>query len=119
MDRNVKVWYDSKCPLCEREIALMRRLDTEGAIDFVDVYSARECPLEPAALLQRFHAQESDGPLVSGAAAFAAMWRAIPRLRWLGRAAAWPPLLWLLERAYRLFLLIRPRLQRALRSQAR
>jgi hypothetical protein len=49
--------------------------------------------------------------LLDGAAAFAAMWRAIPLLSPLGHAARLPPLLWLLERAYRGFLRIRPRLQ--------
>jgi hypothetical protein len=49
---------------------------------------------------------------VSGAAAFAAMWRAIPVLRPLGLLARATPVLWLLERAYRGFLVIRPRLQR-------
>lgn len=29
----VTVWHDGDCPLCRREIALMRRLDTRGAID--------------------------------------------------------------------------------------
>ncbi len=37
------------------------------------------CPINRAALLARFHAME-DGRLLSGAAAFAAMWRAISRL---------------------------------------
>ncbi|MFN7323540.1 MAG: DCC1-like thiol-disulfide oxidoreductase family protein, partial [Sphingomonadales bacterium] len=31
------VWVDGGCPLCRREIALMRRLDRLGRIDFVDV----------------------------------------------------------------------------------
>ena len=81
---SVRVWYDSKCPLCVREIDLMRRLDARGAIDFVDLYTARDCPVDPGDLLARFHAQEAGQPAVSGAAAFAAMWRAIPALRPLG-----------------------------------
>ena len=40
------------------------------------------------------------------------MWRAIPLLRPLGELARIPPLLWLLERLYRRFLVVRPRLQR-------
>ncbi len=28
----VTVWHDGACPLCQREIALMRRLDKRGAI---------------------------------------------------------------------------------------
>jgi predicted DCC family thiol-disulfide oxidoreductase YuxK len=68
--------------------------------------------VDRAALLARFHALE-DGVMYSGAAAFAAMWRAIPRLRPLGRLAKAPLALFLLERAYRLFLRFRPALQRA------
>ena len=108
----VTVWFDSQCPLCVREIALMKRLDRRGAIDFVDLYGARDCPVDFAELLRRFHAREHGQPVVSGAAAFAAMWRAIPVLRPLGLLAKFPPVLWLLEGAYRLFLLVRPRLQR-------
>ncbi len=31
------VWYDGSCPLCRREIALMRRLDWRRRIDFIDM----------------------------------------------------------------------------------
>ncbi|NND60115.1 MAG: DUF393 domain-containing protein [Gammaproteobacteria bacterium] len=108
----VTVWFDSLCPLCAREIALMKRLDSRCAIDFVDLHAARDCPVSTDELLQRFHAREQGRPVVSGAAAFAAMWRAIPVLRPLGLIAQFPPVLWALERAYRLFLLVRPGLQR-------
>jgi len=109
---DVTVWYDSQCPLCSREISLMRRLDRHRAIRFVDAQTAVGCPIDPDMLLERFHAQERGRPIVSGAAAFAAMWRAIPVLRPLGLLARATPVLWLLERAYRGFLVIRPRLQR-------
>lgn len=115
----VKVWYDSECPLCRREIGLMRRLDRRGAVRFIDVQSGRECPLDRATLLERFHAQEGDAPIVSGARAFAVMWRAIPVLRPLGLLARNPAVLWVLERAYRGFLRIRPRLQALLQSRER
>lgn len=114
MDRMTKltVWYDGACPLCRREIALMRRLDRTGAIRFVDAADgAAACPVDRADLLARLHASE-DGVLVSGAAAFAAMWRAIPLLRPLGLAARRPWVLALLERGYRGFLRVRPTLQR-------
>ena len=109
------VWYDGACPLCTREIALIRRLDRAGAIDFVDVAGeGAVCPIDRAALLARFHARE-EGVLLSGAAAFAAMWRAVPLLRPLGLAARLPGALWLLERAYRGFLRARPALKRLVR----
>jgi hypothetical protein len=65
--------------------------------------------------MKRFHAQERDQPVVSGAAAFAAMWRAIPTLRPLGLLAKSRPVLWVLERLYIGFLKIRPWLQRRVR----
>lgn len=109
----VRVWYDGACPLCLREIALMRRLDRRGRITFIDVAAAADpsCPVDRAELLARFHAEE-DGVVHSGAAAFAAMWRAIPLLRPLGLAARNRTLLKLLEAAYVRFLRVRPRLQR-------
>ena len=114
----VTVWYDGACPLCVREIALFRRLDRRGAIAFVDVAGDGACPLDRETLLARFHAREAGGPMVSGAAAFAAMWRAIPALRPLGRLAQTPGVLWVLERLYRLFLRTRPALQAVARRLA-
>lgn len=111
----VEVWFDGDCPLCRREIALMRRLDRRGAIRFHDVATGEgACPLDRATLLARFHARE-DGRMLSGAAAFAAMWRAIPLLRPLGLLARNRRVLAGLERLYLAFLKVRPALQRRLR----
>ncbi|MGA1798909.1 DUF393 domain-containing protein [Sphingomonas sp. 4RDLI-65] len=107
----VTVWHDGNCPLCRREIAIMRRLDRRGRIDFIDATGVESCPIDRADLLARFHAME-DGRLLSGAAAFAAMWRAIPVLRPFGLLARHKPVLGLMERAYLGFLKVRPRLQR-------
>ena len=106
------VWYDGECPLCMREINLMRRLSRPGTINFVEIQNNAGCPLDADTLLSRFHAQEHGKPIVSGAAAFAAMWRAVPVLRPLGLLAKFRPVLWILERMYRGFLKIRPWLQR-------
>ena len=114
---SVTVWYDGACPLCIREIALMRRLDKREAIHFVDVAPEEAaCPVDRTLLLARFHAQESGQSVVSGAAAFAAMWRAIPVLRPLGLVARNGVVLALLERIYMAFLKVRPRLQRLVTS---
>jgi predicted DCC family thiol-disulfide oxidoreductase YuxK len=111
--QSVTVWFDGNCPLCRREIALMRRLDRRGAIRFLDVANGEggACPVDRADLLARFHAME-DGRLLVGAAAFAAMWRAIPLLRPIGLLARNRVVLAGLESAYRQFLRFRPRLQR-------
>ena len=109
----VKVWFDGACPLCQREIALMRKLDRDQNINFVDVSGAGDssCPIDQAQLLARFHAEEN-GEVLNGAAAFAAMWRAIPSLRPLGLMARNRMILAVLERLYLLFLRVRPQLQR-------
>ena len=108
------VWFDGGCPLCRREVALMRRLDRAQAIEFRDVSPGggaepSACPIDRGALMARFHAEE-DGQLLSGAAAFAAMWRRIPLLRPLGLGARNRHALAVLERLYVRFLRVRPRL---------
>lgn len=108
------IWFDGGCPLCLREIALMKRLDRRGAIHFVDVAaSSSDCPIDRRILLARFHAQENE-QMMSGAAAFAAMWRAIPLLRPLGLLARHRHVLRLLEWLYGKFLIVRPTLQQFL-----
>ncbi len=111
------VWYDGACPLCRREIAAMKRLDRKGAITFLDLTSDdTTCPIDRGDLLARFHAEE-DGKLLSGAAAFAAMWRAIPVLRPLGLAARNRVVGAALEWLYVRFLRYRPILQRWARDR--
>lgn len=110
-DPRLTVWHDGTCPLCRREIAMMRRLDRHGAIRFVDASEDNAvCPRDRADMLARFHARE-DGEMLSGASAFAAMWRAIPILRPLGLAARNAAVLAVLEWSYRRFLRVRPSLQ--------
>lgn len=92
----------------------MRWLDRAGRIAFIDLVGADACPLDRQMMLARLHAREN-GVMLSGAAAFAAMWRAIPLLRPLGLAARLPGISRLLEYFYSAFLRIRPRLQEMLR----
>ena len=78
MTVEVTVWYDGDCPLCRNEIAVLRALG--GKVAFVDLSIGEPCPIDRAAMKLRFHAQAPGGPLLSGAEAFAAMWRAVPPL---------------------------------------
>ncbi|MEM7780701.1 MAG: DUF393 domain-containing protein [Pseudomonadota bacterium] len=112
----LKIWFDGACPLCVREIALMKRLDKAGRINFVDVSVDADpsCPVDQSELLARFHGEEN-GEIVSGAAAFAAMWRAIPMLRPLGLFARNRMVLAVIERLYLGFLKVRPQIQKLFR----
>ncbi|MEM1080044.1 MAG: DUF393 domain-containing protein [Pseudomonadota bacterium] len=112
MPHSVTVYFDGGCPLCLREIQLMRRLDRRQRIDFIDVQDpSSACPIDRHTLLARFHAYENE-LLLSGAEAFAAMWRQIPILKPLGLLARNRWVLAGLEWAYLRFLTVRPTLQR-------
>ena len=115
------VYFDGSCPLCQSEIALYRRLPQAATIDWVDVSCGNDLgsDLSCAAAMARFHVRDNHGRLVSGAAAFSQMWRQFPGWRWLGYMSAWAPMSWLFELAYRLFLPIRPTLQKWVRRWSR
>jgi hypothetical protein len=53
------------------------------------------------------HVRLADGRLLSGAAAFAEMWRRMPRFKWLGTLLSLPPLTSIAELGYRGFLIVR------------
>ncbi len=108
-------YYDGACPLCAREIAFYRRQTGAGRIRWIDVSGLGgdlvASDLSHDSALARFHVRDIDGRLVSGGAAFALVWKNLPRFRWLAVIFAPRPFTWLLDRAYIAFLKIRPRLQ--------
>ena len=108
---NATVYYDGSCPLCRFEIAHYQRKDTHDQISFVDV--SQPDPelgggLTRDQAMARLHVKLGSGQMVSGAAAFAAIWQRVPAWRWAARIARVPGILTLLEISYRLFLPIRP-----------
>lgn len=120
--KDLTIYYDGGCPLCRAEIDHYRRCEGGDRLDFVDVGRDARAPalgtgLQREAALARFHVRDADGHLVSGAAAFARLWRTLPGWRWLGhlldlRVFGLRPLLPVAEAAYRLSLPLRPRLAR-------
>lgn len=121
------VYYDGGCPLCSAEIATYRNCRGADAIDWIDVSAPADggdCGIVAPGLtrqdaLRRFHMRRADGTLVSGGAAFAELWACLPALSWAGRIARRRPFRVLLEAAYRVFLPLRPRLQRWLLRRQR
>lgn len=114
-----EVFFDGSCPLCRAEIGMYRKGGSDA--QFTDISRDHNAPpkeISQDAAMKRFHVRRSDGTLVSGAAAFAELWKATPGWRWLGHAAAIPPFVWIGEGLYRLFLVIRPAIQKAVRRAA-
>jgi demethoxyubiquinone hydroxylase (CLK1/Coq7/Cat5 family) len=115
-DSSLQVFFDGGCPLCSREIDFYRKRDGADAIEWMDVSASVHDDLAPglsrSQALRRFHVRTEAGQLLSGAAAFGALWRTMPTFRALGLALRWRPFLRLAETAYCRFLTIRPALIR-------
>jgi predicted DCC family thiol-disulfide oxidoreductase YuxK len=95
MPEPLHVYYDGGCPVCSREIAFYRTRPGTNGFTWVNVNACDGAALGPDLTrdqaIARMHVRLADGRLVSGAAAFAAMWRQIPGFRWLGCLLAVPP----------------------------
>jgi predicted DCC family thiol-disulfide oxidoreductase YuxK len=79
------VLYDAECPLCTRQVALLRRLVRRGALTFMPLQSVEQAGTLPSGLtVERLRAQmhllEPDGRIYAGAAAVAAALCRVPLL---------------------------------------
>lgn len=105
------IYYDGACPVCSREIAQYRKAKGGDRLAFIDVSAcgpeALGADLTRDAALARMHVRRADGTLASGAAAFAELWRQLPRFAWAGRIASSALVLPMLEFGYRAFLRVR------------
>jgi predicted DCC family thiol-disulfide oxidoreductase YuxK len=75
------VFFDGACPICDREIALMKRLDRRRQLEFCDFsnreYNAASSGFTAADLGTVIHARWADGSVITGVEVFRAMWEAI------------------------------------------
>ena len=116
----LRVFYDGKCPLCQREIAYYQRLTSTEPINWID---ANENPsqlkaagITKAEALARLHAVSTKGEIVSGVHAFHEIWKSLPRFRLLAICLNFYPLQLLMGHLYEKFLHYRPTLQKILQN---
>src|SRR5690554_1489879 len=102
------VYYDGGCPLCRREIGFDQRQPGADDVLWVNLLDADPHSLgddlDVDAAMARFHVRRADGRLASGALGFALLWQQLPRFRALGRVAALPGVVHVLELGYRVVL---------------
>ncbi len=110
----ITTYYNGACPVCRMEIEHYMRLARQAGLQ--DRFAWCDVSREPTALAafgldgdgltRRLHAVDSDGVLLSGVPAFAAIWARLPRYRWLARLAAFGPLKPVLNAGYELLALL-------------
>ncbi|MGE3979413.1 MAG: thiol-disulfide oxidoreductase DCC family protein [Nitrospira sp.] len=75
------VFFDGACPICDREISLMKRLDRRRRLVFCDFsrpdYDPTSIDISPAELGRIIHARCGDGTVITGVDVFRAMWEAV------------------------------------------
>ena len=96
------VFYDGACPICAREMALMKRLDRTQRLTLLDFSLAdfaAPADLAVTDLSAVIHAQWADGTVITGVEVFRAIWEAIG-LGFLSRLSRLPLVAPLMVTAY-------------------
>lgn len=109
--RGPTVYFDGSCPICTAEIGHYASLEGGNRLGFVDVSDRGAelgSDLSSDEAMRRFHVRLPDGTLLSGARAFAEVWKSLPGWRWAARLSMVPGVILVLEVGYRVFLTIRP-----------
>jgi predicted DCC family thiol-disulfide oxidoreductase YuxK len=113
-DWKIKLLHDGRCPLCRREVAMMQRLNRDGAVAFEDItapdFDPRRYGIEPGREHAEIHAVLPDGSVVRGVEVFRRVYRELGR-GWLVAWTAWPIIRPIADAVYRLFAKLRPYLQ--------
>lgn len=77
----IEVFYDGGCPLCRREINMLRRADNSNRIRFTDIddenFNAESVGKSYEQLMAQIHGRLSDGTWVTGVETFRRLYSAI------------------------------------------
>jgi predicted DCC family thiol-disulfide oxidoreductase YuxK len=78
---DVEVFYDGACPLCLREIEMLRRKDERQRIRFTDIaqpnFDAASVGIAWPVLMARIHGRLPDGTLIEGVEVFRRLYAAV------------------------------------------
>jgi predicted DCC family thiol-disulfide oxidoreductase YuxK len=103
---DVEVFYDGACPLCMREINMLRRWDRRQRIRFTDIaapeFNAESVSHKYDDLMARIHGRLPNGEWIEGVEVFRRLYAAVGfgPIAWLTRL---PGVSQLLDFSYRLF----------------
>lgn len=105
-DWTVQVFFDGDCPLCSREISLLRRLDRHKRVLFTDIaakdFDAASLGMSQDMLMDRIHGRLPDGTWIEGVEVFRQLYAAVGlgAIAWVMRL---PVITWMLDWSYEIF----------------
>ena len=105
-DFDIEVFFDGDCPLCAKEIAMLRRWDREKRILFTDIAAIDFSSGGPGRsfdqLMASMHGRLPDGTWIDGVEVFRRMYAAVG-FRRLVSVTRLPGVAWTLDRLYAVF----------------
>ena len=117
----IEVFYDGECPLCIREIRMLRRMDKKNHIRFTDISAPNFDPTtvgtDMQTLMAEIHGKLPDGRLITGVEVFRRLYAAVGFSR-LVALTRMPLISHSLEIGYRIFARNRLRFTGRCREQA-
>ncbi|MEM8863974.1 MAG: DUF393 domain-containing protein [Planctomycetota bacterium] len=103
---DVEVFYDGDCPLCLREINMLRRLDRQERILFTDIaaesFDASRYGIDQETLMAEIHGRLPDGSWIIGVEVFRRLYTAVG-WGWLVAPSRLPGVRQVLDFGYRQF----------------
>ncbi len=116
----ITLLYDGLCPICQKEVAWLKRLNTAEKIAFQDIhalnFNAAQYGLSHQQLMAEIHGLMADGQIIKGMPVFRQLYRSAG-LDWLLAATGWPILRPLFDWLYQLFAGNRGKLGKLLRRE--
>lgn len=102
----IEVFFDGACPLCRREISLLRSLDRRKRILFTDIslptFDATQVGRTQTELMEQIYGRLADGTWATGVEVFRRLYAAVG-LGWIVAATRLPSISHLFEIAYACF----------------
>lgn len=100
------VFFDGQCPLCSKEISMLKRLDNRKRLHFEDIHAIdfvyRYPYIDVVAADKRLHGQLTNGQIITGLDVTARAWGLVGHHKWL-QILRWPVIRWFADLAYLFF----------------
>ena len=100
------IYYDGHCPLCMKEMQLLKRHDNKKLINFVDlhneVFSKHHPHINTSEAIRILHGQLNTGELLLGLDVTCKAWSLVGKHKWLA-ILRWPLIRTIADVFYRVF----------------